>query len=150
MNSRWFFLAAVVTSLVIAASWTVADEAKKEFKPKCPVSGKAAKSDCTVDYQGGKVHLCCPGCVAPFKKDTDKFAAKANHQLVGTGQAKQKGCPLTGGKCNPSTALEVAGINVCFCCNGCRGKVAGAESDEQVEKVFGKKAFAKAFKVAAK
>jgi len=101
-----------------------------------------------VDYKGGKVFLCCPGCTGAFKKNTAKYAAKANLQLVATGQAKQAKCPLTGGKCNPDTATDVAGVKVCFCCGGCKGKVAKAGGDEQIELLFNDKAFAKAFRVA--
>jgi hypothetical protein len=68
--------------------------------------------------------------------------------LVATGQAKQAKCPLTGGKCNPDTATEVAGVKVCFCCGGCKSKVTKASVDEQIKLLFNDKAFAKAFKVA--
>jgi hypothetical protein len=101
-----------------------------------------------VDYKGGKLFLCCPGCTGAFNENTAKYAATANLQLVATGQAKQAKCPLTGGKCNPNTATEVAGVKVCFCCGGCKGKVAKASGDEQLKLVFGNKAFAKGFKVA--
>jgi hypothetical protein len=94
--------------------------------------------------------MCCPGCPGAFEKNTSKYAAKANHQLVLTGQAKQVECPLTGGKLNPDTAIEVCGTKVSFCCNGCKGKVAKAEGDAQIALVFGDKAFEKGFKVKAK
>ena len=80
-----------------------------------------------------------------------KFATKANAQLVSTKQYKQKGCPISGGKLNADTAIKVAGVKVAFCCNNCKGKVAG-EKDEakQLELVFAEKAFAKGFKKAKK
>jgi hypothetical protein len=119
-------------------------------KATCPVSGKAADMAVSVDYNGGKVYLCCPGCPGAFKKDTAKFAAKANHQLVVTGQAKQVGCPISGGKVNADTTTELCGVKVGFCCNGCKGKATKAEGDEQVAMLFGEKAFKKGFKVAEK
>lgn len=122
--------------------------AEKKCSATCPISGKAVNKAVAVGYKGGKVFLCCAGCTGAFKKSTDKYATKANLQLVATGQAKQAKCPLTGGKCNPDTATKVAGVNVCFCCGGCKGKVAKAKGDEQVKLVFGDKAFAKGFKVA--
>ena len=124
------------------------DEA--ECKPKCPVSGKDADKAVAVDYKGGQVFLCCQGCPGAFKKDTAKYAAKANHQLVLTGQAKQSGCPFSGGKCDPETAIEVAGTKVSFCCNGCKGKATKVEGDAQVALLFGDKAFEKGFKVKEK
>ena len=125
-------------------------EGEAECKAKCPVSGKDADKSIAVDYKGGKVYLCCPGCPAPFKKNTAKYAAKANHQLVVTGQAKQTACPFSGGKLNPDTAIEVCGTKVCFCCNGCKGKATKAEGDDQLALLFGDKAFAKGFKVKEK
>lgn len=121
---------------------------KKKCAATCPISGKAINKSVAVDYAGGKVFLCCPGCTGAFKKNTAKYAVKANHQLAATGQAKQAKCPLTGGNCNPDTATEVAGVKVSFCCGGCKGKVAKASSDDQLQLLFGDKAFAKGFKVA--
>ena len=125
-------------------------EACKECVANCPVSGKPASADVTADYKGGKVSFCCGGCCAKFTKDSSKFATKANHQLVATKQAVQTGCPISGGKLNPETALEVCGVKVTFCCNGCKGKVAKAEGDAQAKMVFGNKAFKKGFKIAKK
>jgi hypothetical protein len=120
------------------------DCAKGECALKCPISGKKASKEVAVDYKGGKIYLCCPGCVAKFKENTAKYEAKANHQLVASGQFKQIGCPLSGGKVNPDTKIKVCGVEVGFCCNGCKGKVAKAAAEEQCEIVF-VKGFEKAF-----
>ena len=122
-------------------------DGEAECKALCPVSGKAANKEVAVDYKGGKVFLCCPGCPGAFSKDTAKYAAKANQQLVVTGQATQVGCPITGGKVNADTAVELCGVKVGFCCNGCKGKATKAKADEQVAMLFGDKAFKKGFKV---
>ena len=122
----------------------------KQCVVNCPVSGKPASADVTADYKGGKVSFCCGGCCAKFTKDSSKFATKANHQLVATKQAVQCGCPISGGKLNPDTALKVCGVDITFCCNGCKGKVAKAEGDAQAKMVFGDKAFKKGFKIAKK
>ncbi len=124
--------------------------AETKCKALCPVSGKAADMAVAVDYNGGKVYMCCPGCPGVFKKDTAKFAAKANQQLVVTGQAEQVGCPLSGGKVNADTTVELCGVKVGFCCNGCKGKATKAEGDVQLAMLFGEKAFKKGFKVKSK
>ena len=121
-----------------------------ECKAKCPVSGKDADTSVAVDYKGGKLYMCCPGCPGAFEKNTAKFAAKANHQLVLTGQAKQTGCPFSGGKCNPETTIAVGDVKVSFCCNGCKGKATKAEGDDQVALLFGDGAFKKGFQVEEK
>jgi YHS domain-containing protein len=142
MKAR-LFAALGMAALLVA---TVMAEEKKEVKLdgiKCPVSGKAATEN-SVDYKGGKVYFCCENCPKAFSADSKKFAAKANAQLVATGQAKQAKCPLTGGKLNPDTAITVAGAKVCFCCEKCQGKVTAAKGDEQINLVFSDAAFEKA------
>ncbi|MBM4076010.1 MAG: hypothetical protein FJ267_10235 [Planctomycetes bacterium] len=120
---------------------------EKAFKASCPVSGKAALKDKTADYKGAKVYFCCGGCPGAFSKDTAKYANKANHQLVATGQATQTKCPLSGGKLNPDASVEVSGVKVGFCCDKCKGKVNEAKGDEQVALCFKDEAFAKGFEV---
>ena len=114
---------------------------------KCPVSGKAAKADSSLNYKGGKVYFCCDKCPDAFKKETTKFSTKANMQLVATGQAIEVKCPITGKDLNPATAIDVSGVKVAFCCNNCKGKVSKAEGDEQLNLVFGEEAFKKGFEV---
>ncbi len=129
-------------SLLVVAGFVAAEEAKK-FDQKCVVSGGPAKEDKTVDYKGGKVYFCCENCPKAFEKDVAKFATKANHQLVATGQAKQAKCPLSGGKLNPEKTVKVNGVEVQFCCGNCQAKAAEAKGDAQLELVFSDAAFEK-------
>lgn len=147
MLRRLFFSIALVSLVGVSVNAADIDVSKA----KCPVAKtKSAVAGQSVDYNGGKVFLCCGNCKKAFSKDPAKFAARANAQLVATKQAKQLCCPLTGGKLNGATVTTVAGAKVCFCCNNCKGKVAGLEGDPQVGIVFGKAAFKKAFKVSTK
>ncbi len=113
-------------------------EKAKKAKAKCPVSGDEISKDVSVPYRGGKVYFCCEDCIKPFKKDQAKYEAKANLQLVATGQAVQKACPITGNKVNEEVKVEIEGVPVAFCCTGCQGKVKKAEAAERTEMVFGK------------
>src|SRR4030095_13582907 len=71
---------------------------------KCVVAAsKDAKEANAVDYKGGKVFFCCMNCPKAFAADTAKFAAKANAQLVATGQAQQEKCPLSGQRIDTAT-----------------------------------------------
>lgn len=127
----------------VAVAAVVAAEGVKLEGVKCVVAAsKPAKEGNAVDYKGGKVYFCCMNCPKAFSADTAKFAAKANAQLVATGQAKQAKCPLTGGPLNPATKISVAGADVCFCCEKCQGKAKDAK--DQVEFIFNDKAFEKA------
>jgi YHS domain-containing protein len=114
---------------------------------KCPVSGKPAKEASAVDFDGGKVYMCCDNCPKAFEKNTDKFAAKAHHQMVVTGQAKQQKCPFSGGATKADTAVEIDGVSVVFCCPKCKAKVEKAEADKKIELCFGNAGFKKGFKV---
>lgn len=145
---RFVVLAATLAiAVTFTASINLADDKEEGFKATCPVSGKAAIKDSSVDYKGGKVYFCCEGCPDAFKGDTAKFAAKANMQLVQTKQAVQEKCPLSGQKLNEEKTVDVAGVKVTFCCGNCQGAVAKLKGDEQINKVFADAAFAKAYKV---
>ncbi len=156
MKTRLFVASAILMCFAVTTLVGADKEDKQAGKTdkladiKCVVSGKAINPEATVDYKDAKLYFCCEGCPAAFKKDTEKFATKANHQLVATKQYKQEKCPLSGGKLNPEAKVKVAGTAVNFCCEKCQGAVAKAEGDKQLDMVFGDKAFKKAFVVAKK
>jgi YHS domain-containing protein len=136
---------------VLVGAFVVAEEAKKdEFVAKCVVAGVAVKADKNADYKGVKVNFCCDNCKAKFAAEPAKYQVAANIQIVGTKQFKQEKCPLSGGKLNPDTAIDVAGVKVAFCCENCQGKVAAAKGDAQKELVFKDEPFTKAFVIAKK
>ena len=124
-----------------------ADEQVDLAGVKCPVSGQPVKAASAVEFNGGKVYFCCNNCPKAFNNDTAKYTDKANHQLARTGQATQKKCPKTGRNLNPNTAIDVDGVSVCFCCNGCKGWAQQSEGDELITKLFSSDAFAKGFTV---
>lgn len=144
-----FTALATVAVLFSAALMVQAEEAKKA-ELKCPVSGAKAKTEQAVDHNGGKVYFCCEKCPKAFAADTAKFAAKANAQLVQSGQASQVKCPLSGAKLNPEQKSTVAGVEVGFCCEKCKGKVDAAKGDEQLNLVLSDAAFKKGFEIKKK
>ena len=115
----------------------------------CPVSGKKA-GKVSVSHNGGDVYLCCKNCLKAFKQDASKFSTKANEQLVKSGQVSQQKCPISGGKIKSGTELDVDGVAVAFCCKNCRKKVDQASGDEQLDLVFGDKAFQKGYVATSK
>jgi YHS domain-containing protein len=139
-------------SVAILSGTLAAKDTDKGDQPAllCPVMGKAVNADVTTEYNGGTVAFCCPGCLKKFNADTEKYATKANLQLTQGGQAEQVACPISGRGVNPDQTATVAGVEVAFCCGGCKGKVNGAEGDEQLDLVYGSEAFTKGFKVAEK
>ena len=134
-----------VMSVTLYAADIKLDDVKCVMNPKA-----AAKAEKSLDYKGGKVFFCCDNCPKAFAKKLEAkdkvVAAKANHQLVATGQAKQAKCPFSGGPLK--TELTVNGAKIQFCCNNCKGKAEKMEGEEQMVALFGDEAFEKAeFKV---
>ena len=137
--------AAVLAVLAVASVTVIAGEVDLEGV-KCVVAPRKASADKSAKYREGEVYFCCGGCQGKFESDSKKFAVKANHQLVATKQYEQKKCPFSGGDLNPETAIKVAGTKVAFCCDGCKGKVAGEKDEEkQLKMVYSDKAFEKGF-----
>ena len=144
-------MTSVIAVLLVASATVIAGDVELDGVKCCVLANKDAKAEKSADYKDGKVYFCCGGCQGKFAKDSKKFAAKANHQLIATKQYEQKSCPFSGGKLNPETAVKVAGTKVAFCCNNCKGKVEGAKDDAaKLKMVFSDKAFEKGFKKAAK
>ena len=133
-------------SLFAMATLASADQAGEGESPlACPISGKAVNPGITTEYRGGTIAFCCAGCVAPFRENTEKYATQANRQLVRSGQAEQVGCPITGRPVSPDQSVEVAGVEVHFCCGGCKAKVVKAEDPEKL--VFNDDGFQRAYEV---
>jgi hypothetical protein len=141
------YLVALATVTALALALPTYNQAQEKKDIKCPVAGKAINKDAFLMHNGGKVYFCCMNCPKAFEKDTAKFAAKANHQLLATGQAKEILCPFTGRELNPDTKIAVQGVAVCFCCNMCKGKAEGADAPRQIEMIFNDTAFKKGFEV---
>lgn len=40
---------------------------------KCPIMGGEVEKGVFLDYEGVRIHLCCPGCDKQFLKDPEKF-----------------------------------------------------------------------------
>lgn len=121
---------------------------------KCVINGKkAATAKSFVEYKKGKIYFCCDQCAESFAEDAKlkekaKFAVKANHQLVLTGQFKQKGCPFSGGPIDENLVTKVGGTKVGFCCEGCQKKVTDLEKlEDKVNLVFSQAAFKKGFEL---
>ena len=131
-------------AFVAVAAVMAAEGAKVKIEgAKCIMAAsKDAKEANFVEYKGGKVFFCCQNCPKAFSKDTAKHAAKANHQLVATGQTKQGACPISGQPVDDTKSVTVKGAKVLFCCENCQGEA--EKADDQVELLFNDKSFEKA------
>jgi YHS domain-containing protein len=136
-----------LTAMTVLFAVALVAEAADVSNAKCPISGKPAKEEAAVDFAGGKVYLCCKNCPKAFEANPAKFAAKAHHQMVVTGQAKQENCPFSGKPIKADQSTDVDGVKVAFCCPNCKAKVEKADAAKQIEMCFGEAAFKKAYKV---
>lgn len=140
-----------LTGMIVACAVTFAMIAATDAQDlsgiKCVVNGdQNASPDASIEYQGGRVYVCCKECVKQFEKDPQKFAARANHQLVLTGQYRQSKCPINDTDFDPEVTANVGGTSIAFCCRGCLKKVNDTEDlADRAELVFGSKAFKKSF-----
>jgi hypothetical protein len=150
MKARLFVGMLAIAAIALSVALNAEDKKDPLADIKCPVSGKKINPEAKVAYKDATIYMCCQGCPEAFEKNTAKFAAKANAQLVATGQYVQAKCPITGKDLNPETKVAVAGANVTFCCGGCKGKVTKAEGDAQINLVFSDEAFKKGFVKAKK
>jgi YHS domain-containing protein len=138
----------MLTVAFLFALTIVQDDSKKDELAgiKCVVLGTPAKKDKSAKYKDGEVYFCCDKCKAAFEKDPDKFATKANHQLVATGQYVQKNCPMSGKPIAKDTMTKVGAVEVGFCCENCKKTVEGAaDLEAKSELVFAEKPFKNAF-----
>ena len=137
---------AVLAGLIIAQPG-LADEKEKFPKGmKCFIMKKRTikNTKYAIDYKDAKLYLCCKSCVKRMTKTPDKYEAKANHQLVQTGQFEQKTCPISGDAVTAnSPKLEIGGVNVRFSSDSHKAEVAKLEDGKQIDKVFGKDGFKK-------
>jgi YHS domain-containing protein len=136
-------------AMAFFASGALAADVPADPAIKCPVSGQPAKRSIATDYAGAKVCFCCPACVEPFQKDKARYAARANRQLVATGEAEQVGCPVTGRTPRAELSLSVDDTIVHFCCSACKAKIAQAEPADRFDLVFGR-GFDKTFRIKGK
>jgi YHS domain-containing protein len=132
-----FAMAALCMALAIAAEVNLKGV-------KCPVNEKEnASPKSSADYKGGKVYFCCDSCSKSLKDQPEKYAAKANQQLVATGQAVQTKCPVSGEAIKKDVAVEIGGAKVYLCCNDCKEKIAKAKGEEQLNLAFSEPAWKK-------
>ena len=125
--------------VIVLGTFTVtgADKPKAELKPLCPVTGKPVDKSVSIDYHDGKVYFSNAEAAKKFQDNVEKYAARANLQLVVTGQARQTACPLMGKPVVSGKSVMVSGVKVELCCNICKTKVSKAKPEEQLEMVFG-------------
>ena len=112
-------LTLVATFFASGFAWA----AKKPMKPQttCPILGGKIDKSLYVDYEGKRIYVCCPGCIAEVKKDPAKYIEKLEAEGITLDKATipQTTCPVMGGKINKNLFVEHGGKRIYACCPGC-------------------------------
>ncbi len=110
--------------------------------PKQPVNKSV-----TTKFHHGDIYFCCAKCKAAFEKDKEKYAVRANLQLVQTKQFVQKACPIGGGKTDGTHVSKLGDLEISFCCADCKKEFDDAKDDEaRINLVFSEDGFMKGYK----
>ena len=84
---RFFLINMVFAVLVIPLSvavYAVEGNEGETIIPQtiCPVMGGEINKEVYVDHEGKRVYFCCPGCIATFKEDPEKYIKKLEDQGI--------------------------------------------------------------------
>jgi len=95
----------------------------------CPIGGEDVDGESSLDWNGLRVHLCCPGCEKKFRKDPAAALAKLGLAVEKQGDAfvvdlANPRCPIRGGDAKADVSTVFAGVRVHYCCPGCEKKLA--------------------------
>tara|TARA_B100000941_G_scaffold24035_1_gene14426 strand:+ start:79 stop:564 length:486 start_codon:yes stop_codon:yes gene_type:complete len=142
------------TALFLVSAILVGGDDPKSKTITCVVSGDEINKSDLKDhehstYKDGKVYFCCGGCKMDFDESPKKFAAKANFQLVSSGQYTQTACPVNKGKIHTAKAkknlkkVTVSGMEVDLCCPGCLKKY--NKASDKFALLFSDKGYEKGF-----
>ena len=113
-------------------------ESVPALQPVCVIDDHPIDRAISTDWQGGKVCFCSEKCLKEFLASTGKYAARANHQLLASGQARQVACPFTGKPLNSQIpTVRVAGADIGFCCRACQQTVTRADRQTRFDLIFG-------------
>lgn len=147
MHAYRVFLAGVVALTLVSAAFAADEEVNlKDVKCVLNPKGDAQATSCA-EYKGGKVYFCCDNCKGKFTAEPKEYAVSANKQLFATKQFKQVKCPIMGKDVKEGVVVKVAGVEVGLCCPGCEKKVIAMDEKDQLEAVFGEKAYEKCFEL---
>ena len=151
MLNRIAVVGTLAVALIGASALSGADEIDKQENTlkgiKCLFCKMDVSKDAFAEYKGARVYFGCAGCPEAFKRNEEKFATKANAQLVATKQARQKACPVSGKPHKDEFKLAVGKAQVAFCCTNCKEATEKLAGNAQLEKLFSDAAFKSAFRI---
>lgn len=96
------------------------DEEKGAARPQtlCPIMGLPVNKELHVDVRGQRIYVCCPGCVAPVRKDPDAALATL-HDRNEYAESLQTMCPVMNAPISKEMFVEYKGRRIYVCCPPC-------------------------------
>jgi YHS domain-containing protein len=67
---------------VVSFFLTVPQTVRAKEQGTCPLMGGNIDKNFYADHNGKRVYFCCGGCVAPFKKDPEKYIKKLESEGI--------------------------------------------------------------------
>jgi YHS domain-containing protein len=91
----------------------------------CPIGGEAVDGETFIEWNGVRVHFCCPGCDKKFRKNPAKALAKLGFKVVKGKKGKKvvdlgnAKCPGMGGNTKDKVFGDFEGVRIHYCCPMC-------------------------------
>ena len=95
---------------------------------KCPVGGEDVDADSHVDWNGVRMHLCCPDCKPKVEKEPEAALEKLGLKVAKNAEGKpvvdlaNANCPIMAKPAKPDVSADLDGVRIHFCCPGCDKK----------------------------
>lgn len=95
---------------------------------KCPVGGEDVDKDSYFDWNGVRIHLCCPDCKPMIEKEPEVALEKLGLKVAKDADGKavvdlgNGTCPIMGKPAKPDVSSDLDGVRLHYCCAGCDKK----------------------------
>jgi len=92
---------------------------------KCPVGGEDVDKESHFDWNGVRIHLCCPDCKPLLEKEPEVALEKLGLKAAKDAEGKtvvdlaNANCPIMGKPVKPDVACDLDGVRTRFCCPNC-------------------------------
>lgn len=95
---------------------------------KCPVGGEDVDKESHFDWNGVRIHLCCPDCKPLIEKEPEAAIEKLGLKVAKDADGKavvdlgNGTCPIMGKPAKPDVSSDIDGVRLHYCCPGCDKK----------------------------
>ncbi|MEM9827258.1 MAG: hypothetical protein AAF958_11745 [Planctomycetota bacterium] len=127
-----------------AAQWEPPPVPAKELKDvRCIVEAKrSVQAKFHLRFRDGWVYFSSDSALQRYKAKKKKYSPEANHQLVATGQYRQRACPLSGEAIEKDfPTVSVGDVKLRVLCSDCAADLGKRSREDQIRYVFDAEGF---------